>query len=76
MIRLENIKRDGQYVICDIYPEGSKEPGKLTVNLTDGTGSYTLPDEYEWCESHVNHAVHWIRENAENLPERQLVMWY
>ena len=64
MIQLERIIRNGDTVACDIYPEGSRESGHLEVNIKTGEGEYTLPDGYEYCSSHANHAALWLRENA------------
>lgn len=79
MIRLKNIKREGNIVKCNIIPEDSKEPGRLVVDVDkEEIIDYELPKGYEWCRSHVGHAFWAIIDGVKsnNLPEERLVMWY
>ena len=77
MIRLENINRYKDHVICDIYPEDSEKKGTLDVNLQTGYAEYELPVGYEYCESHIHHAYRWIKEfKGEEYPHNKTIMWY
>ncbi|MDO4272700.1 MAG: hypothetical protein Q4D16_03450 [Eubacteriales bacterium] len=79
MVKLKNIKKNNATIECDIYPEDSKQSGHVTVALDSRTVSgYSLPNGYEWCRNHVNHAKTALIEllEAEDLPTEYLVKWY
>ena len=80
MIRLKNIeKNDLDIVTCDIYPEDSANPGKIsfdmnTLNILD----FSLPFGYEWGKCHVIHAGNALKEMCKSghLQNEKMVMWY
>ena len=78
MVRLENIKRTESSISCDFYPEDSVLPGKMSIDIPKLEMKCYLPDGYERCSSHVQHAAMTLRKlfEAEKLPSRKLIMWY
>ncbi len=79
MIRLKNVKREGNIVKCNIIPEDSKEMGWLVVDIDkEKIDSFELPKGYENCKWHVGHAFWAIIDGVKsnNLPEEKLIMWY
>lgn len=81
MVKLKNIKIDGNTVKCDIFPEDSEERGLLEVDISENKIiNYVLPTGYEWCENHLAHAKRYIVEcfrdiQATPIPEKT-IMWY
>lgn len=79
MVRLKNLRRNSATIECDIYPEDSKHSGQVIVDLDSGAVlGYSLPEGYEWCRNHVNHAKTALIElsKMEHLPTDYLVKWY
>ncbi len=77
MVKLENIRRDKDRIYCDAYPEDSKSPIRMEVSISTGAVSHSdFPTGYEYCSSHIRHAKRFLLENADKLPETQLIMWY
>ena len=79
MVKLKNIKKSNSLIECDILPEDSIENGHIVVDLkTEEIKDYFLPQNYEWCRNHVNHASRKLLElNKTNpLPKECTVMWY
>lgn len=78
MIRLENIVRNSDVIQCKILPEDSKEYGELKVNLSTESFEYTLPKDYDWCESHVYHAKCALIEMAKSntIVNEKTIIWY
>lgn len=77
MVKLKNIERNKKIITCDLFPEDSLLPGKLSVNIDSSTADYSLPSGYDWCQIHVRHAVRKILELAsmDQLPKETTVMW-
>ena len=78
MIRLKNIKKSNHIIESDILPENSKMCGHIVVNLkTNELEKFVLPEGYEWCRKHVNHAKDKLIElsKQEIIPEEKLIMW-
>jgi hypothetical protein len=79
MVKLKNLKKNNATIESDIIPEDSDNSGHIVVDLDQGiTIDYSLPEGYEWCMNHVNHAKNKLIELAkeEHLSEQYLVMWY
>lgn len=79
MIRLKNIKRIGDLLICVIVPEDAEKSGELSVDIQSRKIiSYKLPAGYEWCMSHVRHAAEVLIKMAAlpELPTEKTVIWY
>ncbi len=79
MVKLKNIVISEEIGKCDFYPENSKEPGRLVINLNTGDILLKrLPNEYGWCDSHAAHARTALMEIVKegSIPDERLVMWY
>ncbi|MBQ4544519.1 MAG: hypothetical protein II996_03000 [Oscillospiraceae bacterium] len=79
MIRLKNIRINGNKASCEIFPEGSSESGYIIVDtLSQKVINYSLPEGYEWCDNHISHAcaeLVKISKTQEPITDK-LVMWY
>lgn len=77
MVQLKNIEKKNNSIRCLVFPEDSKEPGTVNVDLSKESFEYALPDGYEWCESHVRHAVRALIDMAKSnsLVKEKLIMW-
>lgn len=81
MVKLKNIKIDGNTVKCDIFPEDSRERGLLEVDISENKIiNYVLSTGYEWCENHLAHAKRFIIENFVDIRDVPMkdktIMWY
>lgn len=79
MVKLKNIKKSDLIIECDIIPEDSTDSGHIIVDLNSGDiKGFSLPDGYEWCRNHVNHARNNLitLANEDHMPKEYLVMWY
>lgn len=79
MVKLVNLKKNSATAECDILPEDSAQSGHIVIDLASGElKEFSLPEGYEWCRNHVNHAkkklLELIKESI--LPKEYLVMWY
>ena len=79
MVKLSNIKRFDDIVVCDLFLEDCKIP----VNLSYDEKSRTfrcgdLPKDYSWCSSHLKYAKSAIEKMCEKgvLEEEMTIMWY
>lgn len=77
MIQLKNIEKKYNTIQCLIIPEDGKEPGTVNVDLSKESFEYSLPDGYEWCESHVHHAVRALIDmtKSNSLVKEKFIMW-
>lgn len=77
MIRLKNIQKNDDFIICEIYPEDSKTPGKIAINIAEGAATYYLPEGYEWCTNHVSHAKRALLSMNETgkIEKEKTIMW-
>ena len=81
MVRLTNIQINGGIAECDIFPENSLQAGHIAVDTKSGKLlSYTLPEGYAWCMSHVAHAKNRlcdiVKRNAIEPGLSVTVAWY
>lgn len=79
MLKLKNIKRNSAVIECDIFPEDSKQSGHIIVDIdSGGLQEYSLPDGYEWCRNHINHAQTELLKllSEKKIPNEKLIMWY
>ena len=79
MIRLKNIRKENDKIMCDAFIEDSPNSVKLVLDISSGEmNDYILPEGYEWCHKHIIHArnalISMIRNN--NIAPEKLVMWY
>ena len=84
MVKLTNILLDvdAQTISCDFYPEDSKIPGRLTVDVeTHEIKEYTLPENYKHTQNQMHKAkdrlLHYLA--TKEIPPKEkvvLIMWY
>ena len=82
MVKLNNIVLDEKTIRCDFYPEDSKLPGHLVVDVeTREIIEYTFPTSYENCKNHLYKAksrlLHFL--DTKQIPPKDktiLIMWY
>ena len=80
MVRLENIKRDGNYVSCDCYTEGRRdEHFTMKVDLTDN-GKSVCSIEKGYATQMASIAVFRLvidcKNSGRNLPTEYSYYWY
>lgn len=78
MVTLKNIEKNNNLIECDIIPEDSKESGHIAVKVdTNEIESFSLPNGYEWCINHIEHAKTALLEMVKNnnIQKEKLVMW-
>ena len=77
MLRLKNIKIEGNKAEADFYPEDSKEAGHIVVDL-DAEEVVSCKDVSGYGESYRGHAkmalIKMAKEN--NTTTERTVMWY
>lgn len=81
MIELKNIKIDGNIVKCEIYPEDSRISGHIEVDvLQNKIINSALPNGYEWCKNHLEHAKRYIVKYFKDIKttpiSEKTIMWY
>lgn len=80
MVRLKNIARIDNQIICDAYVEDCLEPIALILDgTTGGLADFSFPKGYEYCASHIFiHAKRCLEEliKKDTVPTEQTVMWY
>lgn len=79
MIKLRNIVKNNDSIACDAYVEDCETSVRLSMDI--GTGelnSFSLPNEYSWCASHIAHAKKYLYSliNVSNVPKEHCIMWY
>ena len=79
MVKLKSIKKNNSLIECDIFPGDSLKSGHIVVDIVSAeVQEYSLPEGYEWCINHINHAKNKLIElsTENNIPKEKLVMWY
>lgn len=79
MIKLTNIQKSDDFILCRAFVEDSKSGVDLKYNVrNDEFENFTLPVGYEWCLSHITHAKRFLRTLKEksDCPNEELIMWY
>ena len=83
MVRVKNVKRDGNTVSCIFVPERESDDkaGSLTIDRNNKVINYTLSSEdAEWYAPCLQHAYNYLCETwgmeEEDIPEEQIIMWY
>ena len=79
MIKLSNIVKSKSEISCLAEVEDCSSPFELIYDINDDTlNRYQLPNGYEWCESHVSHALSYLRslKNKTDIPNEKIIMWY
>jgi len=78
MVKLRQIKRNGDSITCNAFVEDCAEPVKLIFNILDGSiQNSPLPKGYEWCTAHIRHAGAHLEQMAKaaEIPEQRNIMW-
>ena len=78
MIRLENIRIDGDSIVCDAFLEDCKTPIQLSVKKEEtNNSSPMLPSGYEWCRSYVKTAERYLKTlfNEKTMPIQKTIYW-
>ena len=76
MIRLENIRLDGDCISCEAFVEDCKTPIQLSVNKDDTSEfSTNLPSGHEWCLAYVKVAERYLKKlfRVKALPVRKII---
>lgn len=79
MVRLKNIRLQGDIISADYEPEGSGELGWICLNVSSGELIDCKKTSYdEGIANHLHHAIIALETLAkkDTLPEEKLVMWY
>lgn len=80
MIRLKNIKREGNEITCDAYVEDCAQAIPFVYHIdTEENDPVVYPEGYEDCTSHIGHARWFFQETlekGEELPQQRTIMWY
>ena len=79
MIKLKEIKRNSEIITCKAYVEDCEEAISLSFDISASTlKDVTLPQGYDWCDSHIFHAKDYLMEIAskETIPNNHTIMWY
>ena len=76
MVKLRNILRNDNAIKCDVFVEDSLSPVFLSV--TENTSEFgVLPKGYEWCISHINAAIRYLRSllSVDSYPAEHNIYW-
>ncbi|MBP5433863.1 hypothetical protein [Ruminococcus sp.] len=79
MIKLTGIARNNNHITCTAYLEDSEQGMSLSFNeKTSDFEDCVLPQGYEWCISHINHAKKYLKSLiGKNISATEkLIMWY
>jgi len=80
MVRLKNIIRKDNRIICDAYVEDCSVPIALAFDERTGIlADVVFPSGYEYCTSHIySHARRFLASlrGKEHLPSERIIMWY
>lgn len=78
MVKLEQVKREGDVISCIAFVEDCEIPVKITLNTAGEMTADELPEGYDWCDSHLAHAERALSEMLETgkVEPRSTIMWY
>ncbi len=79
MIRLSKINKADNKIYCDAYLEDSPKAVSLTYDISERELlPFDFPPGYEWCKTHISHAVRHLKEMAAEsvIPTEKTIMWY
>ena len=79
MIKLQNIAIENGIARSNIFPEDSEVGGNIAVDvLKNEIIKFALPDGYEWCRKHIEHAKEYLirlGNSEEPIPKEKTLMW-
>ena len=79
MVRLKQVEKNGDIIVCTAYVEDCKEGIQVEYNIKEHTIlSDPLPKGYEYCTSHIRYIRNALSDAAESgeIPPEGLIMWY
>ena len=79
MVKLKNIRRNDNIILCEAFVENCTEPIHLSLYENSAElDDYILPIGYEWCISHITHAKKYLRSLIGKPIEdsQRTIMWY
>lgn len=79
LIKLKNIKRNDNLIVCDAFVEDCDKPIHLSLDVNNKEfEKFTFPDKYEWCTSHISKAKWFLLSisNMSEIPREKTIMWY
>lgn len=82
MLRLTNIKINGDYIEADYVPEDSNKKGHVRLGIKDDSEDGTKVEGYEF--GYIRHAYNGLKDTLNDyksgkikeLPAQRLIMWY
>ena len=79
MIKLTNIHRNNDVLLCDGFVEDCSIPIPISFNeKTSELSEYNLPKDYEYCKSHIMHAKNYLKSlSGKDISDNEkIIMWY
>lgn len=79
MIKLEHINTTNDLISCTAFVEDCTEPIQISVNkISQEMVSSPLPENYEWCRTHLIYAKRALLAMIENgeIETSTMIMWY
>lgn len=79
MIELKQISRTDNKITCIAFVEDCQEQIQLFYDINNKKiNNVKLPDGYQWCTSHINHAEQYLKslETEKSIPTQKTIMWY
>ena len=79
MVRLRDIHKVGDQLVCSVYVEDSAGPMSMSFDMKSGDFNHSpLPEGYEYCTTHVWKARRVLEKMAASgeIRPNWTVMWY
>jgi len=78
MVKIQNIKKTLACISGEAYVEDCQIPIRISIYTTGEVKTDPLPEDYYWCEKHLNYAVAFLKKamKAENVPTEKLIVWW
>lgn len=75
MVVLRNIKKTGNNIETDYYPEGGNEKFHMVLNISDGSIVEHNGNEFSMSPAHVKRELLRLSK-TETLPKEKTLLWY
>ena len=79
MIKLENINKNNNLIVCDDFVEDCDKPIRLSLDVNKKEfEKFSFPDNYEWCTAHISKAKMFLLSlvGMGEIPKEKTIMWY